>query len=105
MSLLERLDLKFAQNLALVDSYALLSTKCVSSLHAPNKLRNRCVHTFNTRPTVNDVLKVVAQLGEEFQAERATGDAKGILTAYLGFLCGHFAAAYFDLVNKPKTKG
>jgi hypothetical protein len=71
---IERLDLKFAQKLALVDLYALLSTKCISSLHALNKLRNRCVHTFNTGPTVNDVLKVVAQLGEEFQAK--TGDRR-----------------------------
>jgi len=85
VSLLERFDLKFAQKLSLVDSYALLSTQCISSLYALNKLRNRCVHTFNTRPTSDDVLKVVSCLGQDFRAEWTTGDVKDISTGYLWF--------------------
>jgi hypothetical protein len=101
---LERMRLRFVQKLSLVDSFALLPEECVRSLRALNKLRNDCVHTFNTRPTLEDVQKVGFELTEfqrataEFQ--RTAGDIQSVeelLKAYMHFLLGYFSAAKYDL--------
>jgi len=87
---LEKLRLRFSQKLSLVDSFALLPPECVRSLRALNKLRNDCVHTFNTRPTMEDVRRVGAELVQFRQASEGIQTVGEFLKAYMHFLLGFF---------------
>ena len=105
---LERMRLRFAQKLSLVDSFALLPAECIRSLRALNKLRNECVHTFNTRPTLEDVRKVGHELAEfqrtterlEATEEFRVQTVGEFLKAYMHFLLGYFSAAKYDLKQR-----
>ena len=92
---LERMSLRFAQKLSLVDSFALLPVECVQSLAALNKLRNDCVHTFNNRPTLEDVRKVGFKLADFQRAADSLQTVGEFLKAYMLFLLGYFSAAKY----------
>ncbi len=98
---LDRIDLRFAQKLSLVDSFALLPEECIRSLHALNKLRNRCVHTFNTRPTMEDV-RQVASAFNTFRGE-SIQTVPEFLKAYMAFLFGYFSATRHDLKHRKEA--
>jgi hypothetical protein len=109
---LERVGLRFAQKLTLVDSFALLPAECIRSLRALNKLRNECVHTFNTRPTLEDVRKVGYELAEfkrETERQQTAGEYRAetvgeFLKAYMHFLLGYFSAAKYDLKRRSAAQ-
>ncbi len=100
---LERTRLRFSQKLSLVDSFALLPVECVRSLGALNKLRNDCVHTFNTRPTMEDVRKVGFELAEFQRAAARLQTVAEFLKAYMLFLLGYFSAARYDLEQRRRV--
>ena len=95
---LDRMDLRFAQKLSLIDSFALLPQECIRSLQALNKLRNRCVHTFNTRPTMEDVRQVASAISA-FRAENIQ-TVPEFMKAYMAFLFGYFSASRYDLKRR-----
>jgi hypothetical protein len=95
---LDRIDLRFAQKLSLIDSFALLPQECIRSLQALNKLRNRCVHTFNTRPTLEDVRQVASAISA-FRAENIQ-TVPEFMKAYMAFLFGYFSASRYDLKRR-----
>jgi hypothetical protein len=94
---LERIDLRFAQKLSLVDAFALLPEECIRSLRALNKLRNRCVHTFNTRPSMEDVRNVASELSGFLPCANAIDNVPQFLKAYMAFLFGYFSAGAYHL--------
>ncbi len=96
----DRIDLRFAQKLSLIDSFALLPEECIRSLRALNKLRNRCVHTFNTRPTIEDVRQVASEIKAFVPRVNDTENVADFLKAYMFFLFGYFSAAKYDLKHK-----
>jgi hypothetical protein len=88
---LDPINLRFVQKLSLIDSLALLPQECIRSLRALNTLRNRCVHTFNTRPTIEDV-RQVASAFNSFQPE-GLQSVSDFLEAYMEFLFSYFVNA------------
>ncbi|HEU5247904.1 MAG TPA: hypothetical protein VFU09_12520 [Candidatus Udaeobacter sp.] len=96
---LDRIDLRFAQKLSLVDAFALLPEQCIRSLRALNKLRNKCVHTFNTCPSMEDMGLVAAELIPFFRTEKID-NVPDFLKAYMAFLFGFFSAAAYDLNSR-----
>src|ERR1700682_5647925 len=97
---LDRIDLRFAQKLSLVDSIALLPEECIRSLRALNKLRNRCVHTFNTRPTMEDVRQVASAFSAFLPRAESIKNVPEFLKAYMAFLFGYFSAGSHDLKRR-----
>jgi hypothetical protein len=93
----ERLDLRFSQKLSLIDAFALLPQECVRSLRALNKVRNRCVHTFNTRPAIEDIRGVVSELPALTSMGTAIEKVPELLLTYMGFLFGYFSGAMHHL--------
>jgi hypothetical protein len=59
------------------------------------------VHTFNTRPTIEDVQQVASEFGsflpESFQS------VPEFLKAYMQFLFGYFGAARHDLKRRKEA--
>lgn len=88
---LDPVNLRFVQKLSLIDSLALLPQECIRSLRALNTLRNRCVHTFNTRPTIADVRQVASALSS-FQPEGLQSVSE-FLEAYMESLFPYFVTA------------
>jgi hypothetical protein len=97
---LYRIDLRFHQKLSLIDPFALLPENSIRSLRALNKLRNRCVHTFNTRPTMEDMKEVASAISEFMPDHDSLKTVPEFLKAYMAFLFGFFSAARYDLKQR-----
>lgn len=87
---LERIYPSFAQKLTLVDAFALLPQDCVRSLRALNKLRNKCVHNFNTRPSLEDVRRVALELADFPRPPAQFANVRDVLSRYMIQLFGRF---------------
>jgi hypothetical protein len=94
---LYRIDLRWHHKLSLIDSFALLPEECIRSLRALNKLRNRCVHTFNTHPTMEDMRQVAFAFSAFLPHGERIQTVPEFLKAYMFFLFGYFSAAKYDL--------
>jgi hypothetical protein len=98
-----RIDLRWHHKLALIDSFALFPEECVRSLRALNKLRNRCVHAFNTRPTIEDVRQVASAFSTFLPRVESIQTVPEFLKAYMFFLFGYFSAAKYDLKRRKEA--
>jgi hypothetical protein len=97
-----RIGLRFAQKVSLIDSFALLPPECIRSLRALNDLRNRCVHTFNTRPTIEDVRQVASEIKDFVPRAKDTENVSDFLKAYMFFLFGYFSGARHHLTLRKE---
>jgi hypothetical protein len=100
---LYRIDLRWHHKLSLIDSFALLPEECIRSLRALNKLRNRCVHTFNTRPTMEDVRQVAPAFSAFLPRAEHIQTVPEFLKAYMFFLFGYFSAGGYDLKRRKEA--
>ncbi len=98
---LDAIDLRFAQKLSLVDSFGLLPQSCIRSLRVLNKLRNKCVHNFDTRPSVEDVRQVTDELDPFVPRAESINSVPELLKAYMASLFGYVSASY-DLSAKQQ---
>jgi hypothetical protein len=91
---IDRLELGYAKKLALVKSFHLLQEDCIASLAALNILCNRCVHNFNTTPSLMDMQEVTGKFLNFLPRGDKIENVVDLIKAYMFFLAGRFSGAY-----------
>jgi hypothetical protein len=94
-----QLELSFYQKLSLISSYELIPDYVVGSLRRLNRLRNKCVHTFNLKPNREDVFFIFEGITDELPYPDYDVEVKILLLRYMGFIAGYLAPKSWEWVD------